>query len=96
MRAERTKRYPIKTWADLEAAVGADKLAGFESAMNQEEVLVSGLAYGGSLYLKALQERGGTNALLRPDAFRRVVDHQVGCQCRGLATFGAEVRPWGF
>jgi CubicO group peptidase (beta-lactamase class C family) len=57
--AERANRYPVKTWADLEAEVGADKLSGFESAMNQEEVLVSGLTYKGALYLKPCKSAAG-------------------------------------
>jgi CubicO group peptidase (beta-lactamase class C family) len=56
---ERANRYPIKTWDDLAAEVGADKLVNFESIMNQDEVLVSGLAYRGTLYLKPCKSAAG-------------------------------------
>jgi hypothetical protein len=57
--AEIKDREPIKSWDDLAAEVGADKLSGFESAMNQDEVLVSGLAYKGTLYLKPCKSAAG-------------------------------------
>jgi hypothetical protein len=57
--AERADRYPVRTWADLESEIGADKLSGFESAMDQNEVLVSGLAYKGALYLKPCKSAAG-------------------------------------
>jgi hypothetical protein len=49
----------IKSWDDLADEVGAEKLDGFESAMNQDEVLVSGLAYKGTLYLKPCNSAAG-------------------------------------
>jgi hypothetical protein len=57
--AESKDRAPIKSWDDLADAVGADRLDGFESAMNQDEVLVSGLAYKGALYLKPCKSAAG-------------------------------------
>jgi CubicO group peptidase (beta-lactamase class C family) len=57
--AERKDRQPIKRWDDLSAQIEADKLDGFESAMNQDEVLVSGLAYKGTLYLKPCKSASG-------------------------------------
>ncbi len=57
--AELANRYPIKSWDDLAAEVGAGKLDGFESLMNQEKVLVSGLALNGALYIKDCKSAAG-------------------------------------
>jgi CubicO group peptidase (beta-lactamase class C family) len=57
--AELANRYPIKSWDDLAAEVGADKLNGFESFLNKEVVLVSGLAFKGTLYLKDCTSAAG-------------------------------------
>ncbi|MEY3309517.1 MAG: hypothetical protein RLZZ413_3555, partial [Pseudomonadota bacterium] len=43
-------RFPMADWAELEAKVGAEALADFESAMVQDEVLVSGLVVDGTFY----------------------------------------------
>lgn len=56
---ERANRYPVKTWDDLAAKVGADKLVNFESIMDQNEVIVSGLAFKGTLYLKPCKSAAG-------------------------------------
>jgi CubicO group peptidase (beta-lactamase class C family) len=56
---ERANLYPIKSWDDLAAEVGADKLVKFESFMDQEEVLVSGLVFKGTLYLKPCKSAAG-------------------------------------
>lgn len=57
--AELANRYPIKSWDDLAAEVGAGKLDGFESLMNQDKVLVSGLALNGALYIKDCKSAAG-------------------------------------
>lgn len=56
---ERANRYPVKSWDELSAKVGEDKLRNFESYMDQEEVLVSGLDYEGTLYLKPCKSAAG-------------------------------------
>ncbi|WP_162913132.1 serine hydrolase [Rhodospirillaceae bacterium SYSU D60014] len=57
--AEVADRFPIASWDELAAKVGADKLEEFESAMNQDEVLVSGLVHDGTLYRKACKSASG-------------------------------------
>ena len=52
-------RFPIANWSDLEARVGAEALEGFESAMSQDEVLVSGLVVDGILYQKPCKSAAG-------------------------------------
>ncbi|WP_181176516.1 serine hydrolase [Mesorhizobium sp. B2-3-5] len=56
---ERADRFPMAEWSSLEAKVGADRLADFESAMAQDEVLVSGLIVDGTLYLKPCKSAAG-------------------------------------
>lgn len=56
---ERADRFPMAEWSSLEGKVGADKLADFESAMTQDEVLVSGLIVDGTLYLKPCKSAAG-------------------------------------
>jgi CubicO group peptidase (beta-lactamase class C family) len=56
---ERTNLFPIKIWDELAAEVGADKLRNFESLMDQDEVLVSGLVFKGTLYLKPCKSAAG-------------------------------------
>ena len=56
---ERANRYPIKSWDELAAKVGMDNLRNFESLMDQDEVLVSGLDYEGTLYLKPCKSAAG-------------------------------------
>jgi len=56
---ERANLYPIKSWDELEAEVGADKLVKFESFMDQNDVLVSGLVFKGTLYLKPCKSAAG-------------------------------------
>jgi hypothetical protein len=57
--AERANLHPIKSWDELAAEVGADKLVNFESFMDQDEVLVSGLVFKGTLYLKPCKSAAG-------------------------------------
>jgi Beta-lactamase len=57
--AEVADQFPLATWESLAAKVGADKLEGFESAMNPDEVLVSGLLRDGTLYLKPCKSASG-------------------------------------
>jgi len=52
-------RFPIADWAELEAKVGAEALADFESAMVQDEVLVSGLVVDGTFYHKPCKSAAG-------------------------------------
>lgn len=57
--AEVADRFPMADWSALEAKVGADKLGGFESAMAQDEVLVSGLVMDGTFYHKPCKSAAG-------------------------------------
>ncbi|MCU0905744.1 MAG: serine hydrolase, partial [Tabrizicola sp.] len=52
-------RFPMADWTALEAKVGAEALADFESAMVQEEVLVSGLVVDGTFYHKPCKSAAG-------------------------------------
>lgn len=56
---ERAERFPMADWSALEAEVGADKLSDFESAMAQDEVLVSGLIVDGTFYHKPCKSAAG-------------------------------------
>jgi len=56
---ERADRFPMADWSALEAKVGADKLSDFESAMAQDEVLVSGLIVDGTFYHKPCKSAAG-------------------------------------
>ena len=56
---ERANRFPIKSWEELAVEVGAEKLVNFESLMDQNEVLVSGLVFKGTLYLKPCKSASG-------------------------------------
>jgi CubicO group peptidase (beta-lactamase class C family) len=57
--AERDGRFPSKSWDELAAEVGEDKLSKFESLMDQDEVLVSGLVFKGTLYHKPCKSAAG-------------------------------------
>lgn len=57
--AEVADRFPMTDWAKLEAEVGTEALADFESAMNPDEVLVSGLVHNGTLYHKPCKSAAG-------------------------------------
>lgn len=57
--ADLAARVPVKSWDDLAAKVGADKLKGFDSAMKPEEILTSGLFDGETLYLKECKSAAG-------------------------------------
>ena len=52
-------RFPMANWSELEARAGGDALADFESAMDQEEVLVSGLVVEGTFYHKTCKSAAG-------------------------------------
>jgi hypothetical protein len=52
-------RFPMADWTALEARVGAEALADFESAMVQDEVLVSGLVVDGTFYHKPCKSAAG-------------------------------------
>jgi CubicO group peptidase (beta-lactamase class C family) len=52
-------RFPMANWSELEHKVGAGKLADFESAMPQDEVLVSGLVVDGAFYHKQCKSAAG-------------------------------------
>lgn len=56
---ERADRFPMADWSALEVKVGSEKLAGFESAMAQDEVLVSGLIVDGTFYHKPCKSAAG-------------------------------------
>lgn len=52
-------RFPMADWSALEVKVGADNLADFESAMAEDEVLVSGLVVDGTFYHKPCKSAAG-------------------------------------
>ncbi len=52
-------RFPVADWSQLETRFGKDRLADFESAMVQDEVLVSGLVVDGTLYRKPCKSAAG-------------------------------------
>lgn len=58
--ADRADRIPIASWQSLAKKVGSDKLAGFDGALNTDLILLSGLDYQGTFYLKECRGAGGT------------------------------------
>jgi CubicO group peptidase (beta-lactamase class C family) len=56
---EVAQRFPMADWEKLESEVGAEALADFESAMKQEEVIVSGLIHNGTFYHKPCKSAAG-------------------------------------
>jgi hypothetical protein len=57
--ADRRDAVPIATWQALAASVGGEKLEGFDGAMSSSDILLSGLDYHGTFYLKQCQSAGG-------------------------------------
>lgn len=55
----RADEVPVAGWAALAADVGADKLAGFDGAMPPAQIVLSGLDYRGTFYLKECRSAGG-------------------------------------
>ena len=57
--AERTDRVPIASWDELAAKVSGAKLANFDGPMRPGDIVLSGLDYQGTFYLKECQSAGG-------------------------------------
>jgi len=49
----------IASWRTLSARVGREKLEGFDGAMNASDIVLSGLDYGDTFYIKQCQSAGG-------------------------------------
>lgn len=58
-RAAQRDAVPVRPWAELERQVGADKLAGFASALPASETVLTGLDYHGVFYLHDCASTGG-------------------------------------
>jgi hypothetical protein len=56
---DRTDAVPIASWDDLTAKVGSAKLANFDGVMRAGDIVLSGLDYRGTFYLKGCQSAGG-------------------------------------
>ncbi len=52
-------RVPVADWSALERRVGAGRLAGFDGTMPARDVVLSGLDYEGTFYLKECLSAGG-------------------------------------
>jgi hypothetical protein len=57
--AERADAVPIASWDELAAKVGAAKLANFDGPMRASDIVLSGLDYQGTFYLKECRSAGG-------------------------------------
>jgi hypothetical protein len=57
--AELADAVPIARWTELAAKVGAAKLANFDGTMRASDIVLSGLDYEGTFYLKSCQSAGG-------------------------------------
>jgi hypothetical protein len=57
--AERTDAVPVASWDELAAKVGGAKLADFDGSMRASDIVLSGLDYQGTFYLKECQSAGG-------------------------------------
>jgi Beta-lactamase len=57
--ADRTDRVPIASWDELAAKVGSANLANFDGPMRASDIVLSGLDYQGTFYLKECQSAGG-------------------------------------
>jgi len=57
--AERTDAVRIASWDDLAAEVGGAKLANFDGRMRAGDIVLSGLDYQGTFYLKGCPSAGG-------------------------------------
>ena len=58
-RLERDDRLPLIPWQSLAAQVGADKLEAFDGELKPNLILMSGLDYQGTFYLKSCRGAGG-------------------------------------
>lgn len=58
-RSEQADQFPMADWTALEAKVGKAKLSNFESSMNKDEVIVSGLIVDGVFYHKPCKSAAG-------------------------------------
>jgi hypothetical protein len=56
---ERTDGVPIASWDRLAAKVSGAKLANFDGSMRASDIVLSGLDYQGTFYLKECQSAGG-------------------------------------
>jgi Beta-lactamase len=50
---------PIRSWAELAARVGAERLAGFDETLSASDRVVAGLDYQGTFYLKSCVSAAG-------------------------------------
>jgi len=57
--ADRTDGVPIASWDELAAKVSGAKLANFDGSMRASDIVLSGLDYQGTFYLKGCQSAGG-------------------------------------
>ena len=57
--ADRTDAVPMAGWSELAAKVGGVKLAHFDGTMRAGDIVLSGLDYQGTFYLKECQSAGG-------------------------------------
>jgi hypothetical protein len=57
--ALRANEVPVADWSALAAKVGADKLAGFDGAMRADLIVLSGIDYQGTFYLKECRSAAG-------------------------------------
>jgi hypothetical protein len=57
--AARTDAVPVADWSELAAKTGTAKLANFDGTMHASDILLSGLDYRGTFYLKPCQSAGG-------------------------------------
>src|SRR5208337_1581902 len=57
--ADRYDAVPIAGWSELAAKVGSAKLAGFDGKMRATDIVLSGLDYKSTFYLKECQSTGG-------------------------------------
>ncbi len=57
--ADRADGVPIASWDELAAKVGGAKLANFDGPMRASDIVLSGLDYQGTFYLKGCQSAGG-------------------------------------
>jgi len=57
--ADRADAAPVADWSELAAKVGAAKLTGFDGSMPAQNIVLSGLDYQGTFYLKECRSAGG-------------------------------------
>jgi Beta-lactamase len=57
--ADRIDAVPIAGWSELAAKVGSAKLVNFDGTMPASDIVLSGLDYQGTFYLKECQSAGG-------------------------------------